>query len=382
VTWRTIGLAIEILLLTGALSGCARTGASDATTAAAANFMSQLDSGWNDVEPGGDTMCSDGSRYKFFVRRGNSDNLLVYLQGGGGCWMRENCDASLAPSYKIRIGDFRPDQYSGIFEFDNPANPFGDYSVVFAPYCTGDLHLGASDTLYAPGISTGGAELTIHHRGVANVQAVLEFAYDHIPAPEAIFITGSSAGSIPSPYYAVRLAEHYRTARVTQLGDAGGGYRQTDEFTLPHKTWNTLAVLNGHPAWAAETAETFNYERIYIDAAKYLPRIQFAEYDAAEDAVQLSFLKMMGSNATSLEGYLKANYSDIREKADKYASYMAGGEVHMILMRPEFYRYTVGEESMRDWVADLAAGNPVADVACTECALPDYIDDPIAGPLE
>jgi hypothetical protein len=79
---------------------------------------------------------------------------------------------------------------------------------------------------------------------------------------------------------------------------------------------------------------------------------------------------------------LQANYADIREEADKFATYMAGGDVHMILMRPEFYRCAVGEESVRAWVVDLAAGRPVADVACTECASPEYIDDPIAAPLE
>ena len=41
--------------------------------------------------------------------------------------------------------------------------PFLDYSVVFAPYCTGDLHLGASDTAYAAGTPGGGDELTIDH---------------------------------------------------------------------------------------------------------------------------------------------------------------------------------------------------------------------------
>ena len=37
----------------------------------------------------------------------------------------------------------------GLGDFENPENPIADYTQVFIPYCTGDLHTGASDTEYS-----------------------------------------------------------------------------------------------------------------------------------------------------------------------------------------------------------------------------------------
>ena len=53
----------------------------------------------------------------------------------------------MQPTYNINVEQLRGYQ-TGIFNLDNPANPFADYTVVFAPYCSGDVHIGASDTVY------------------------------------------------------------------------------------------------------------------------------------------------------------------------------------------------------------------------------------------
>jgi hypothetical protein len=46
---------------------------------------------------------TDGSIYRFFVRPGDPDKLMIYLQGGGGCWSRETCDPQMKATYTIRI---------------------------------------------------------------------------------------------------------------------------------------------------------------------------------------------------------------------------------------------------------------------------------------
>ena len=43
------------------------------------------------IEPGGETTCSDGTPYKFFVRPGAPEKVVFYLQGGGGCWNGGTC---------------------------------------------------------------------------------------------------------------------------------------------------------------------------------------------------------------------------------------------------------------------------------------------------
>ena len=34
----------------------------------------------------GDTLCSDGSAYEIYVRKGSSENMLIFFAGGGACW--------------------------------------------------------------------------------------------------------------------------------------------------------------------------------------------------------------------------------------------------------------------------------------------------------
>lgn len=330
-----------------------------------------LNEGWNSIEPGGDTVCSDGSDYRFFVRPGDARKLLVYFQGGGACWFAGNCDTHLEPSYKPRVAEDEPERYRGVFEFDNPENPFADYSVVMAPYCTADVHLGNNVTTYqAPAAEDHEPHpVTIRHKGLINAQAVLDWTYGHFSAPHEIFVTGSSAGAIPSPYYAWKMADHYPEARIAQLGDGAGGYRRSATDTSDRLSrWGTIAHLAQYPEFADVAEHEFTYEHLYIAAAQRYPGILFAEYDAAEDAVQKRFLAMSGADTSTLRELLLANHADIRAEVDNFRAYVAGGDSHTILARPEFYTFQVDGRRIRDWVADLAAFKNVSDVVCRQCA--------------
>jgi len=256
---------------------------------------------------------------------------------------------------------------------DGPANPFADYSVVFAPYCTADVFLGDTVREYTPGPDeeTDAPPVTIHHNGFNNAAAVLSWAYANYPEPERVFVTGSSAGSIPSPYYAMQVADRYPDALVAQLGDGSGGYRRDAVATSPQQFWGTLEVLGQQEAFAGLTYTTFSYESLYIAAARRHPEMIFAEYDTAEDTAQKRYLAMGGSEATSLLTLLEANHADIRAEVDNFRAYVAGGEMHTILGRPEFYTYQVGGVSVRDWVDRLARGEDVSDVSCTDCREPE-----------
>ncbi len=321
--------------------------------------------GWNEFQPGGDTLCSDGTPYKFFARQGDPKKLMIYLEGGGACWFRQNCDPQINPTYTINLEGRGPRPH-GVFDFDREDNPLRDYTVVYAPYCSADVHLGATDTVYPP-LNDTQQPLTIHHRGFANAQSAIDWAYANVRAPETVFVTGSSAGSIPSPYYAMKAAQHYPGARVVQLGDGSGGYRRTEGVTLPHKSWKTLDRLKDAPTFADAADDTFNYNELYTRAAKATPNVQFAAYDAAEDLVQRNFLTLTGARDVSLQEMIELNQADIRAKVPGFKSYIAGGDSHTILSRPEFYSYRVGEVAFQTWLTDLVNGKSVDDLSCEKC---------------
>ncbi len=344
------------------------------------NPLADLAPGWNTIKPGGDTICSDGSPYQFFVRPGDPEKLLVYFQGGGACWNGATCDPELQPTYKINVQEGELQRYHGIFAFTEPENPFAEHSVVFAPYCTGDVHIGDALATYTSPATEERAsrEFQVHHRGYINGDAILSWTFEHFIAPKEIFVTGSSAGAIPSPYYTMKVAEHYDEARIAQLGDAAGGYRSEQRTDNPANIWNTLSRLGDLEAFTAQTGDDFRYETLYIAAASTYPNIMFAEYDTAEDDVQRRYLTLGGeAEDVSLQPLLEANQADIRAAVPNFRSYIAGGELHTILARPEFYRYKVGDVTVRDWVADLSTFKPVADVRCEACGQAEMTPAPV-----
>jgi len=353
------------------------TSAIDAQEQTYADF-SGLEPGWNAFEPGGDTICSDGSDYSFFVKQGEPDKLMFYLEGGGACWDGANCDPDLQPSYQVNLAATDPANAHGILAFDHPENPFADYTVVYAPYCSADVHLGNSaQTHMAPDIEGHAThEVNIQHRGLANATAAMTWAFEHMLVPRQIFVTGSSAGSIPSPFYAVKLAQYYPRADIVQLGDASGGYRGFANFN-PYDVWATDEVV-GELAYVSEiSADDFSFHQLYIGAAQTRPGIRFASYDNAEDDVQKQFLAMGGTPTESLLPLLETNLNEISEAIPDFRYYVAGGSMHTILLRPDVYSYEVAGVRFVDWLTDLAAGEPVQNVMCVNCAL---APEPVQAP--
>ena len=71
-----------------------------AVLAACAALAAPAAAQWVTIEPGGSTVCSDGSPYRFFVHPGDPAKLLVEFEGGGGCWNDTTCTSDV---YSRRI---------------------------------------------------------------------------------------------------------------------------------------------------------------------------------------------------------------------------------------------------------------------------------------
>ena len=338
-----------------------------AMPAAAADF-SGLAEGWNVFEPGGDTVCSDGTPYRFHVYQGDPAKVLFYLEGGGACWDSMNCDPDLRPSYTVNLNGINPEGSHGILAMDHPENPFADYTVVYAPYCSGDVHLGDSERRYNAAAMNGHEphELHIRHRGWVNGSSARTWLYTHVFTPQQIFVTGSSAGSIPSPFYAVKIAEQYPNATVVQLGDGSGGYRGFANFS-PYEVWHVDRVVSDLSHIATIPADQFSFHHLYLAAARENSQIRFASYDNAEDDVQKQFLALGGTPTESLRPLLEQNLQELGAELDAFHYYVAGGTMHTILRRPEVYSYEVNGVRFVDWIAGLARNEPVANVMCSDC---------------
>lgn len=113
--------------------------------------------------PGGDCECADGSEFSFWARDADPTKVVFYLDGGGACLDATTC-AFTGDGYDWNAEDENPARERGMFELDRADNPFADYSFVYVPSCTGDMHLGDATHVYSP-------ELTVEHKGYVNGSA-------------------------------------------------------------------------------------------------------------------------------------------------------------------------------------------------------------------
>jgi dienelactone hydrolase len=304
---------------------------------------------WRRISPGGRTRCARGGPYAFWLRRGNPKKLLVFFQGGGGCFDQRSC--ALGSTWFDDRVDARddPGYAGGILDLGNAQNPFSDWSIVFLPSCTGDVHIGTRVVRYG--------RLRVHQKGYTNARAALARAYREFPDAETVFVTGCSAGSVGSAFHADAIIKQYRNARVTQLGDSLAflfhrPIRLTD--------WGTHSVF---PPFFRIGNRRWTMVEFLTRLVRAHPRVTFARFNHASDDVQERFYAALGADPAGFEPRLRAAERTLK-RLPNYRSYLACGSNHCALETYEFDSLRVEGVRLRDWVVDLARGR---DVGCPTC---------------
>jgi len=325
------------------------------------------------VEPGGETICSRNTPFRFFVRGGRSDRVIIDFQGGGACWSELTC--SIAGSlFKEDAGELEDLELlmsagflKGIYDPD-PANPFHDWTLVHVPFCTGDIHWGNAAHDYGNG-------LVIQHKGYVNASAALNWVYDHFEAPEQIFVTGCSAGAYGSILHSAYVAEHYPEARVSVLADSGCGII-TDSF-LNNSMPNWGAQQNIPPFIEAlqRPINELALSDLYIAVAEHFPQHRFTQVTTAFDLDQISYYLAMGGERHDWSPQMRESLETIEAGVPNFRAYMAPGSMHCIIPYPFMTTRTTDGVAFTDWVDDLIQGEEMPDsVACTG---ESCFDDPV-----
>jgi hypothetical protein len=138
--------------------------------------------------------CGDGSKTGLAVSPGAGADLLVFFDGGGACWNLTTCevlrtavdDNFSRSTFETELRDFIPSSITARAHLpaalDRP-------TIVFVPYCTGDVHGGDAVTDYGIGFSN-----RWWHKGHANVMAYLKRLGATFRNPGKLVVAGSSAG--------------------------------------------------------------------------------------------------------------------------------------------------------------------------------------------
>jgi hypothetical protein len=251
--------------------------------------------------------CALGQPYSFHFKPGNQEKLVVYYNSGGACWDSNTCVGSLTSGNPVFIPSAEiandPAVMGGILDVNNPQNPYANWSMLFISYCTGDVHVGSTDTVYQNPLPPNN-RVTIHHRGFDNFLYAINWLKDNHPEidPDKIVVAGSSAGSYGATLNYPTVKEFYPDADNTfGIGDAGMGViRDANEFVNASfgepSTWNARETL--HPIFTslpdAVIAHPENFlSNIYNLLSAAYPKDKFAQYTTAYDAAQIFFWDIM-----------------------------------------------------------------------------------------
>ncbi|MEM9192648.1 MAG: pectin acetylesterase-family hydrolase [Myxococcota bacterium] len=317
---------------------------------------------WHELLPGGDTICSRGTEFAFYVYPGTTNEVAVNFIGGGACWNAATCSIAGA-LFSEDIEDVRnayaTGQVEGIADMADARNPIGTYTHVVVPYCTGDVHWGDNVVDYSPAVQ-------INHKGAVNSRVVLGWIYDNIAAPDTVFTTGCSAGGYGSVPWAADLRENYPTAHHVQFSDSAAGIITDSFFMDSFPSWNAIpAFPTNIPGFDA--TNVMDLATIYTALAGFYPDMRFSQYNTVLDGVQVSFYEAMGG-AGGAEGWSDRMTTSVDSIAgDNFHSYLADGTQHCIIIRPEFYSRSSNGVALVDWIEDLLADQPVPDVVCENC---------------
>ena len=324
---------------------------------------------WETVVPGGDTLCSDGSPYRFFVHRGDPAKLLIEFEGGGACWSAATCDADVYNRTVLSDPEAarRAGQMQGIYDRSNPENPLKDYTHVYIPYCTGDLHWGSADTAYTSGT---GQTLVIRHRGAINATSALNWAVQNVPAPAQVTVAGCSAGGYGAALWSARIGQAFPGARMVEFADSAAGVVPDGFFGTLSPVWNVSAVW---PSFVPDLAPdrldmaSLTLPRPYASLSAFQPTARYFQFNTRADSVQTFFYVLAKGSVTGSEfaewsAKMLSNVDQMSAGDPNFRAYLAPGSDHCIINKASFYTQQVGGRRFSDWVGSLLAGNDPGQV--------------------
>ena len=352
---------------------------------------------WTYYEVDG-AVCRDGSPAGYYIRRGSSKNLLLFLNGGGVCYDDFFCginppnvrsslpgETLISAVLDISANALLPQRQvppdAGIFRRD-PRNPVGDWSMVYVPYCTGDVYGGTKRDAPVPGTNLPPQQFVGYH----NVGLFLEhFGAEFKGAADQVLLTGSSAGGFGALLNFDRTQTFFgETSEVFAITDSGIPFEDAHLEPCLQKTWRNLWGLDA--ALPKDCSGCFNADGgglarglgDYIFRGKYKGRMLGGGISSKQDEIIKLFFSSGLRNcsvkaadeavpaAFGLGSYPAGRYpAGLKGFIDNVAgrenagSYIMNGTLHQHLFRNRYYEQNGVGMTIADFVGRVLDGEPV-----------------------
>jgi hypothetical protein len=261
--------------------------------------------------------CLRGGQYNVTYRdKPDSDDLVIFLAGGGACWSGFCRAAQIAvegvPNMEI-LAD------------ENPANPVRDWDVLFLPYCDGSFF--AADATFD---EDGDGQDDRFQLGLRNLSAALDVAREQFPRPRRIFLAGSSGGAYGTLFAAPLTRVTYPNVPLYVFNDSGIGIGKGDSdpgfvggLMEEYDAYSFLpascsdCIANGHLT---------RYIRWQLDQD---PNMKIAGFSSYGDTILAITFLMLGTDVFGR--YVQAETRWLMANHDRFKGFLVDGGVHTTL---------------------------------------------------
>ncbi|HLK11094.1 MAG TPA: pectin acetylesterase-family hydrolase [Candidatus Binatia bacterium] len=300
-----------------------------------------------------DATCDDGSPTGIGVNLTSGPNVLVFLDGGGACWDYTTCyvlnTATHGPFGKAQFDARTGGTAGSILDRQLAGNPFADWSLVFVPYCTGDVHAGDNVIVY----QNGATSRTYHHTGHANVLAYLRRLAPTFPSPEKLVVSGASAGGFGALANYADFRAHWPSAAVYLLDDSGPPLESTAYSGALHDAWVASWRLDEVLDPLCGTACLADFSLALPALAMRYPHDRLALLESEQDGVIRTFY---GLSATAFETALLTMAADRLDPTATFHYFFITGSTHTMLGSPA--GFSQNGVPLLAWVTQLVDDDP------------------------
>lgn len=287
-------------------------------------------------------LCLDGSEYIMSTLDAGSEDLVIFLEGGGACWS-EFCSATRSADPGI--------PQSGILDPDRGDNPVKDYNFAYFNYCDGGL-FGSDVDVDTDGDGQGDQ----FQRGLHNLSAGLDVTLEAFPSPRRVVLMGSSAGGLGTTFALPLVRKQYPDVRIDIVNDAGVGVGRPDQpefLELLFSDWNAENFIpESCPECIADDGHFSDYHIWQMDQDPDLRRGMLSHSD--DTVFALGFL-MIGFDA-----WREALYPEMQQLEDAHperSKYWIPIGVGHTFLQAEPDR-TAGGVPLMEWITLMLDDSP------------------------
>jgi hypothetical protein len=281
-------------------------------------------------------LCYTGNHFSMSTRDGMSDELLIFIQGGGFC-SSEACEAVDEPIPLFNVG---------LLSNADPTNPAADFNVGYVPYCDGTFFTGDLDV-----DSDGDGLNDRFFRGIHNLSASLDVIASTYPSPRRIVLAGNSAGGygVHNALPLVRLL--YPDVPIDLINDSGMGIQPPGGQESLNAYWNADSFYpESCDTCIGEDGNLTDYHSYQLSEDANL-RMGFIS-STADDVV----LSQSSLDQPTFESELRAAVIELEEMHPiQFRSLIAENQEHTFILRQ--FDFPIGDTTVREWVTRMLDGD-------------------------